>query len=135
MNLPSHLEHSIPVLTEIISVDDTLPGSENKTADPITSAGGTPENSVQATGMSDRAFEQLEKTVRENVLRELMTRIDFVLEHRVRDGLADVLQTAVDQLAKDIRSGLSKSLEDIIQRTVGLEIAKIQSGIVKGSTE
>ena len=67
------------------------------------------------------------------MLRQLLTRVDFVLEHRVRDGLADVLQTAVDGLAKDIRLGLSKSLEEIIHRTVSQEISKIQSAQSKNS--
>jgi hypothetical protein len=82
---------------------------------------------VQASLIHEPSFEELEKTIQENVLRQLLTRVDFVLEHRVRDGLAEVLQTATDDLAKEIRQGLSTSLQELIHRTISQEISKIQS--------
>ncbi|TXI89558.1 MAG: hypothetical protein E6Q34_10465 [Burkholderiaceae bacterium] len=69
----------------------------------------------------------MEQTVRENVLKQVLTRIDFVLEHRVSDSLADVLQKAVDQLADDIRAGLKQSIEEVVTRAVNQEIAKLKS--------
>ncbi|MET3105301.1 hypothetical protein AAKU67_001050 [Oxalobacteraceae bacterium GrIS 2.11] len=121
MNAATHLDANIPVLTEVISVED-----ESLVAAEAPIAVQHPEPVVEAP-LSEQTLEQLEKTLRENVLRQLLTRVDFVLEHRVRDGLADVLQTAVDGLAKEIRTGLAKSLEEVIQRTVSQEISKIQS--------
>lgn len=109
-------DHHIPVLTEIIRPEDI--------AQLTTGIESAP---ASQTLLSVDDLEQLEKTLRETVLRQLMTRIDFVLEHRVRDSLADVLQTAVDHLAQDIRTGLSKSLEELIQRTVAQELSKLQS--------
>lgn len=76
---------------------------------------------------SEQALAQLAQTVQENVLHQLLTRINFVLEHRIKDGLAEVLQTAVDSLVKDIRQGLNNSLEELIHRTISQEISKIQS--------
>ena len=58
------------------------------------------------------------------MLRQVLSRIDFVLEHRVRDSLADVLQTAVESLAVEIRSGLHKTMQEVISRAVSQEIAK-----------
>ena len=128
MNPSNSLDISIPMLTEVIAVDDpnapTYP-----TASETPSVIATTASSSNL--MNEQSWEELEKTLRENVLRQLLTRVDFVLEHRVRDGLADVLQTAVDGLAQEIRSGLSKSLEEIIQRTVNQEISKIQSSNFK----
>jgi hypothetical protein len=125
MTPASDIHTSIPVLTEVISVDDaTAPPSDildNTYIQPKSAEAGVRHN------IPDQVLEQLEKTIRENVLRQLMGRVDFVLEHRVRDGLADVLQTAVDGLAKEIRQGLTKSLEEVIHRTVSQEISKIQS--------
>lgn len=115
-------DNIIPVLTEVISVGD--PGvfvPQDPMSDTLT---GTPGD---YPALSQQAMEQLEKTLCETVLRQLLTRVDFVLEHRVRDGLADVLQTAVEGLAKEIRIGLTRSLEEVIQRTVSQEISKIQS--------
>ena len=108
-----HAESNIPILTEII--------------DPQQLAALTQPTTSQVTSLSADDLEQLEKTLRESILRQLLTRVDFVLEHRVRDSLADVLQTAVDHLAEDIRKGLSKSLEEVIQRTVTQELSKLQS--------
>jgi len=122
MNSAIPPESNIPILTEVISVP---PATNRMPDDPMSDTiTGTP---VNYAGLSAQDREQLEKTICENVLRQLLTRVDFVLEHRVRDGLADVLQTAVDGLARDIRQGLSRSLEEVIQRTVNQEISKLQS--------
>jgi hypothetical protein len=126
MNSASHLDSNIPVLTEVISVAEPSLLSEDKET-PKTQANAVQTAAQPHSMMSEQAMEQLEKTVRENVLRQLLTRVDFVLEHRVRDGLADVLQTAVEGLAKEIRQGLTVSLEEVIHRTVSQEISKIQS--------
>ena len=125
MNLPDPLDSSIPILTEVIAVNDPDERTYPSTVELATSA--TPATNL----MDQQSWEELEKTLRESVLRQLLTRVDFVLEHRVRDSLADVLQTAVDGLAQEIRGGLSKSLEEIIQRTISQEISKIQSSNFK----
>ncbi len=123
--MTSFTDSNIPVLTEVISVEDLA------SAQDLADAAQTQTNESDAHAISGQEWEQLEKTLRENVLRQLLTRVDFVLEHRVRDSLADVLQTAVDGLAKDIRAGLTKSLEEVIHRTVSQEISKIQSTQIK----
>lgn len=113
------LENNIPVLTEIISMNngtEAISNAQEEVSQP------------QIIHLNQEQFlAQLEQTLHENVLRQLLTRVDFVLEHRIRDGLADVLQTAVDDLAKDIRQGLHNSLEELIHRTISQEISKIQS--------
>ncbi|GGC76371.1 hypothetical protein [Undibacterium terreum] len=87
-----------------------------------TSLTATP--TVSAPAVSEEEWQRLEQSVRENVLKQVLARVDFVLEHRVRDSLADVLQVAVEQLATDIRSGLHKTMEEVITRAVTQEIAK-----------
>ncbi len=116
MNPVNHSDSNIPLLTEVIVIEAiSEPVDFNNTV--------ISPNSQE----NEQSWENLEKTLNENILRQLLVRADFVLEHRVRDGLADVLQTAVESLTKDIRAGLSKSLEEIIQRTISQEISKIQS--------
>lgn len=113
------LENNIPVLTEIISMNNGTEAISNAQEE---------VSQAQIIHLNQEQFlAQLEQTLHENVLRQLLTRVDFVLEHRIRDGLADVLQTAVDDLAKDIRQGLHNSLEELIHRTISQEISKIQS--------
>lgn len=82
---------------------------------------------ADADEMNAEAWQQMEHKLKENVLRQVLARVDFVLEHRVRDSLAEVLQTAVDQLADDIRAGLRQSLEDVITRAVTQELSKLKS--------
>jgi hypothetical protein len=75
----------------------------------------------------DARWEKLEREVRERVLFQLMERIDFVLEQRVRDSLADVLQIAVEKLATEIKGGLRETVKDVVTRAVGQEITKLQA--------
>ncbi len=128
----SQIDSSIPVLTEIIHLDPEFPANSRHD---VTSAAKQVSDSNwedlqqapqidQQSDQQERQWEQLEQTLRENVLRQVLSRIDFVLEHRVRDSLADVLQTAVESLALEIRSGLHKTMEDVITRAITQEIAK-----------
>jgi hypothetical protein len=112
MNPVTNSPSSIPVLTEVISLD---PSPE-------------PVQLVIAPTEAQPSWEQLEKSLHEKVLHQLLTRVDFVLEHRIKEDVADILQNAVDELAQDIRHGLAKSLEDVIQRTISQELAKVQGG-------
>ncbi|MFZ4528787.1 MAG: hypothetical protein ACOYNW_09825 [Undibacterium curvum] len=123
------IDANIPVLTEVI-----LPDTEASTAQAVADSqqpatqdmNAAMEQHIHSEPQQD--WQELEQNVKEAVLKQVLTRVDFVLEHRVRDGLADVLQTAVDKLADDIRAGLSKSLEELITRSVNQEISKLRSG-------
>ncbi|MBC3876094.1 hypothetical protein [Undibacterium flavidum] len=85
-----------------------------------------PTTTEKSKSISAEEWAQLELTVRENVLRQVLSRVDFVLEHRVSDSLADVLQTAVDRLADEIRAGLRHSIEEVVTRALNQEITKIK---------
>jgi hypothetical protein len=111
----NQIDSSIPVLTEVIYPN---PDSHFEAEDT-----GKQTSNSQAK-ISEEQWQTLEQTIRENVLRQVLGRIDFVLEHRVRDSLADVLQTAVESLALEIRSGLHKTMEEVITRAVTQEITK-----------
>lgn len=131
MNFDTQTLANIPVLTDVIARED------EKEISPIVSTITEPQPELLpelATDLStalttepDHTLEELGNKVRAQVLNQLLTRIDFVLEHRVRDSLADVLQTAVEDLAKEIRQGLCNSLEEVIHRAVTQEISKLQS--------
>ncbi len=129
----NQIDASIPVLTEVIKPEELLPPS----AKPVTTTDkadidGTTAPAYAATisdypGKTEEDWQALEQSLRENVLRQVLTRIDFVLEHRIRDNLADVLQIAVANLSTEIRSGLHKTLEEVITRAVTQEITKAKS--------
>ena len=57
----------------------------------------------------------------------MMHRIDFALEQRVRDSLADALQTAVERLSAEIREGLQHSLREVVAHAIEREIHELKS--------
>jgi hypothetical protein len=108
----------IPLLTEVIDTS-TLDQNAAATDAPLTSAPLTPPPSQT---LDAEQWEQLERELRERVLQQVLNRIDFALEQRVRDSLADVLQTAVESLAAEIRTGLQQTVKDVVARAVMHEI-------------
>lgn len=127
-NHPS--DAGIPLLTEIIP--GPSPADDASLAVAPASI-GTARNNLSgvekpASAIWDEAeWDKLEREVRERVLLQVLERVDFVLEQRVRDCLADVLQTAVTGLADDIRSGLQNSMREVVTRAVAQELSKLQS--------
>ena len=120
----------IPLLTEVI------PGpapADTKRAVAPQAAVDTVKDDISnmeartATMLDEEAWDRLEREIRERVLYQIIERIDFVLEQRVRDSLADVLQTAVEGLAAEIKGGLHVSMRDVVTRAVTHEITKMKS--------
>lgn len=131
----SSLEAGIPVLTEVIegpkaSSEPQL--RESASAQPaITNDFASPAPQAltleaRASQLDDEAWDRMEREIRERILQQVLERIDFVLEQRVRDSLADALQTAVDRLANDIKGGLHNSIRELVTRSVTQEIARLQ---------
>ncbi|MBC3918757.1 hypothetical protein H8L32_14780 [Undibacterium sp. CY18W] len=122
----NQIDASIPVLTEVILPEEIAAAKE-----PVSVPAAPETPSVTTNNVTDDRSEEdwqaLEQTLHENVLRQVLARIDFVLEHRVRDSLADVLQIAVENLAGEIRTGLHKTLEEVITRAITQEISKVKS--------
>lgn len=140
---------SIPILTQIIAPNATgtttsTPGKKvgrvtspdvgipvslehAATAGTVASplSGVTHESSVASEFESD--WKALELKLNERVLAQILRRVDFVIEHRVKESLADALQATTDDLIKEIRRGLHTTLEDVIKRAVAQEIARVQS--------
>lgn len=143
---------AIPVLTEIIGRPESVEAASPVAALPslslATEAGAMPgvhgnADSVAVIAVadmpppaaSDDQWQALERKISERVLRQLQNRIDSVLEHRIRDSLADALQLAVDDMAANIRRGLHQTLEDVIARVVTQEIAHLQMAHEKPATD
>jgi hypothetical protein len=121
----------IPILTEVISVPGQASRPEGKPASaaspaPVIAVKDVTSEGIPAT-LNEAQLQRLETEIRERVLLQILERIDFVLEQRVRDSLADVLQTAVEGLACEIRDGLHHSVKDVVTRAVTQEIAKLQA--------
>lgn len=124
---------NLPELTEVISSPPPLGKAVAPPVPPVPSVPSvTPEQQAAsappaAAEWDAEQWERMEREVRERVLQQVLERIDFVLEQRVRDSLADVLQTAVESLASEIRGGLHNTVKEVITRAVSQEITKLQS--------
>jgi hypothetical protein len=120
----------IPLLTEVIP--GPAPADAKHAATPQASVDAVKDDistleSRAAAILEEEEWDRLEREIRERVLYQIIERIDFVLEQRVRDSLADVLQTAVEGLAADIKGGLHASMRDVVTRAVTHEITKLKS--------
>lgn len=91
-------------------------------------AGAADANETQApASWKNSELGELEKELRERITRQVLGRIDFVLDHRVRNTLTDVVDSAIDSLAAEIKRGLHDTLTDIVARAVAQEISRLQT--------
>ncbi|HEY8606146.1 MAG TPA: hypothetical protein VIM12_03395 [Noviherbaspirillum sp.] len=122
------LDAGIPVLTEIIPVPapQHLPELPPAAAPPAAAILPAASPAPQAPALNSADREQLAHEVQERVMAQLMMRMDQMLELRVRDCLADVLQSSVDRLARELRDGLQQSMREAVSRAVAQEIAELQ---------
>ena len=120
MNASSSFDDSIPVLTEVFQE------SPEKPAVPRLPKG---DELVQRAieGWNDEDWEAIERRLSERILQQLQGRVDFVLEQRLRDSMADVLAHALAGLTAEIRSGLQDTIEKIVARAVTQEITHLQA--------
>ncbi|MEN9866366.1 MAG: hypothetical protein RL748_1956 [Pseudomonadota bacterium] len=122
--------------TPIAHVQPATPAAPAAAAPPVHPLPSSPAAPLQALAqtpaqpalhLSEHDWEQLQSKLSERVLRQLQGRIDFVLEQRIRDSLADVLQLAMVGLTSEIKRGLQHTLEEVIGRAVAQEIARLQN--------
>jgi hypothetical protein len=138
MTAPSDLH--IPLLTEIIH----LPPEDSDAPTPMAAQMPTAATAATAAiivpahdadalqaqaiaNWDEREWDLLQYKLSDRILRQLQGRIDFVLEQRVRDSLADVLQVAMVGLTSEIKRGLQHTMEEVIGRAVAQEIARLQT--------
>ncbi|MGZ3183086.1 MAG: hypothetical protein ACXU8N_11655 [Telluria sp.] len=110
---------SIPVLTEVFTEPADAPADAHAP---------TPDLETRAIGgWGADEWELLERRLSERILHSLQQRTDFVLEQRVRDAMAEVLQHALKDLTTQVRAGLHETLEKIVTRAVQQEITHLQA--------
>lgn len=113
---PAHsFDASIPVLTEVL--DDQPVAAEAPPAAP---------QQAPAEPLPTE-WEALERQLSERILQQLQSRVDFVLEQRIKDSMEEVLSTALRGLTAEIRSGLHDTLTKIVTRAVAQELTHLQA--------
>jgi hypothetical protein len=105
-------------------------------------AGGSPISQTEATHVEQAATDlearaasqlsaedwtALEQRLSERILQQLQGPVDFVLQQRLRDSMADVLQHALAGLTEEIRGGLAQTIEQIVTRAVAQELAHLKA--------
>ncbi len=121
MNQNPAFDANIPVLTEVLH--DKL--VEPRTPPKQDSNGHLEQLAID--GWGEQEWELLERRLSERILQQLQGRVDFVLEQRLKDSMADVLQHAITGLTQEIRSGLQQTIEKIVARAVAQELTHLQT--------
>jgi hypothetical protein len=139
---PAAADAAIPevVLTEVIETPVPVEASEaehrrsRESGNTISHIEAAHDDQSAAT-LEDRAaahltpeeWQALELRLSERILHQLQGRVEFVLQQRLRDSMADVLQHALAGLTDEIRTGLQHTIEQIVTRAVAQELAHLKS--------
>lgn len=144
MNHDPAFDASIPVLTEVVTEVKADAAADPAVAiDPAPPPVSQAPAEVAAPEADDDIGEQLERRavdrwsgeqwsvlerrVTNRILQQLQGRVDFVLEQRLREGIAEAVERAMGDLADEIRLGLQGTLGEVVSRAVSQEIAHIQT--------
>jgi hypothetical protein len=112
MSQDASFDASIPVLTEIVST-------------PLSAAAPAPLPDTAALGAAE--WEALERRLNERILQQLTSRVDFMLEQRVRDSMSAVLTHVLHDVTTELREGLHDTIGRIVTRAVQQELADLQA--------
>ncbi|MES2114444.1 MAG: hypothetical protein V4578_04795 [Pseudomonadota bacterium] len=115
---------SIPILTEVLR-DDPAPAANGAAMQPADL--GAQLEARALDGWSEREWDMLERRLSTRILQQLQSRVDFVLEQRIKDSMADVLSHALRDLTGEIRNGLQDTIEKIVARAVAQELTHLQA--------
>jgi hypothetical protein len=127
---------SIPVLTEVVTepaaLESTAPEVEKPEATEAAPLGDAEDigHQVERRAIDRWSGEQwsvLERRVTNRILQQLQGRVDFVLEQRLREGIADAVERAMGNLADELRLGLQDTLGEVVSRAVSQEITHLQT--------
>lgn len=126
---------SIPVLTEVVadqaaSVTASAPPAPEPAAPVVKNAPADTPDVLERRAAERWTGDQwavMERRLAERVLQQLQGRVDFVLEQRLRDGIADAVEKAMKGFSDEIREGLHDTLGQVVSRAVSQEIAHLKT--------
>lgn len=129
---PAHFDASIPVLTEVLDDAPVAVAAVVAAVVPAVVAAVAPAAAADldmAEAAPDAAgdWELLQEQLSERILHQLQSRVDFVLEQRIKDCMGEVLSHALRGLTTEIRHGLHDTLSKIVSRAVAQELTHLQA--------
>lgn len=128
MNKPSRggPPASVPTLTEVIDLAAPHGGRE---ATPPESRYSGPERRTLPIYIGPERRAPLEEAqLTQRVLNDLQRQVDQMLEYRIRETLAPVLQRAADAVVRDARLDLASTLRELVARAVAEEMSRHRAG-------
>lgn len=114
---------SIPVLTEVLKAEPL--GDEGAAPPPASVAEQLEAAAID--GWTEAEWAVMEHRLAARIMHQLQSRVDFVLEQRIKDSMAEVLSHALHDLTNEIRIGLHDTIEKIVSRAVAQEITHLQA--------
>lgn len=119
---------SIPVLTEVLQDSaEAAPAGYARTLPAPTVDDGERLEELARQQWSEQDWHVLERRLAERILHQLQGRVDFVLEQRIKDCMAEVLQRSLDDFTGALRQGLQQTMEEIVTRAVSQEMTHLQT--------
>jgi hypothetical protein len=115
---------SIPVLTEVLKAE---PLSDEVVAPPPAASVADQLEATAIDGWTDAEWAVMEHRLSVRIMHQLQSRVDFVLEQRIKDSMAEVLSHALHDLTNEIRIGLHDTIEKIVSRAVAQELTHLQA--------
>lgn len=136
----------VPTLTEVIELQpdpavaptpsrtppirlDTLPVLGDVLMEPVASvpASTSASASAPAAPPSPEPVPELsEAQLAHRVLADVQKQVDSMLEFRLREAMGPVLARHTEAIARDLRDELSRTLRDVVARSVAQELAKLR---------
>ena len=111
---------SIPVLTEVV-VEPAAPA-------PAAESDASEQLERRAVERwTGEEWSVLERRVTGRILQQLQGRIDFVIEQRLRDGIAAAVSSALDGFTGQVRANLEQAIGEVVTQAVAQEIAHLQA--------
>ncbi len=117
---------SIPVLTEVLKAEPLSDDAAAPSAPPPASAAAQLE-AAAIDGWTEAEWAMMEHRLSVRIMHQLQSRVDFVLEQRIKDSMAEVLSHALHDLTNEIRIGLHDTIEKIVSRAVAQELTHLQA--------
>lgn len=118
---------SAPLRTSALPPSPSQPASRQPASPGLhvgVGAGGVPG----AAGAADAAGAGVDEAlITQRVLADLQRQIDGMLEYRLRETLAPILARTTEALVRELRQELSKTMKDVVARSVAQEVARQRS--------
>ncbi len=125
----------VPILTEVIEVDEFTELGQLASAPPPAQAGLALQplpvpTSVPTSGAPQPipldSLPVLEGQLAQRVLNDVQRQIDSMLEFRLREAMAPVLARHSEAIVRELKDELARTMRDVVARSVAQEVAKLR---------